>query len=86
VNPNASAEGIRKMMSNSDIATQLFSGAVSLAGLVLVFLGFIVSNYGSFDKQGQDAVKTMYQWRAWLAFIGFISERRINYHSVIKEY
>ena len=60
-------------MSNVDIAAQLFSGAASLAGMVLVFLGFVVAHYESFDKLGKAVVKGKYKSRAILAFWGFIS-------------
>lgn len=60
-------------MDPQAILGQLFGGGAALAGLILVFLGGILTSYDSYDPTAQKAVRTKYLVRAWLAFAGFAS-------------
>lgn len=55
-----------------NILGQLFAGGTALAGLVLVFLGGILTAYDSYETEGKSAVVATYKCRAWLAFAGFL--------------
>jgi hypothetical protein len=50
----------------------LFAGGTALAGLVLVFLGGILTAYDSYETEDKSAVAATYKRRAWLAFAGFL--------------
>ncbi len=54
-----------------NILGQLLAGGAALAGLVLVFLGSIVSAYESFEPTSRRAIRLRYRWRVWAAFSGF---------------
>jgi hypothetical protein len=56
-----------------NILGQLFAGGTALAGLVLVFMGSILTAYDSFDATAKRSVRAKYQKRAWIAFLGFIA-------------
>src|SRR5438876_10298448 len=55
-----------------DLINLLFGGGVALAGLILVFLGGVISAFDSFDETAKDAVRGGYRRRAWLGFSGFV--------------
>ena len=42
----------------------------SLAGLILIYIGVLVSSYGTYQAQEQRSVRAKFQVRAWLAFVG----------------
>lgn len=42
----------------------------ALAGLILVYIGMVVTTYGGYRAEEQRAVKGKLQMRAWLAFVG----------------
>jgi hypothetical protein len=44
-----------------DVAGDRFSGASALAGLILVFLGGVLSSYDSFDTDAKFAVRARYR-------------------------
>lgn len=50
----------------------LFNGALSLAGLVLVFLGVSLGAFGSFDPEQQTAVRGHYFVRSFLSLCCFL--------------
>lgn len=54
------------------ISGELVSASAAVAGLILVFLGFQVSSFASYQKQEQRAVLGHFRPRAWLAFAGFV--------------
>jgi len=55
-----------------NVAGDVAASAVALAGLILVFLGYISTSFDSYEKTEQNAVRARYQWRAWFAFAGFV--------------
>jgi hypothetical protein len=60
------------MPSAVNVAGDVASAATALAGLILVFLGAIASSFASYQKQEQASVRSRFQLRAWLAFVGFV--------------
>jgi hypothetical protein len=56
-----------------NVLGQLFAGGAALAGLVLVFLGSIITAYDAYETTDKPAVKGKYQRRAWIAFAGFLA-------------
>lgn len=51
----------------------IFTDGTALAGLVLVFLGALLTSFDGYDAEGQSAVRRKYQRRARLALSGFIA-------------
>ena len=64
-------EGRLTAEETKNLLGQIFAGGTALAGLVLVFLGSVLASYDSFEPTARRAIKSKYQWRAWLAFAGF---------------
>jgi hypothetical protein len=54
-----------------EIAGDISAAGAALAGLILVFIGGASTSFDSYEKQEQHAVRTRYQTRAWIAFVGF---------------
>jgi hypothetical protein len=52
------------------ITGDLVGAGAAFSGLVLVFLGFAVSSFDSYDSTQKRSVRTRFQWRTWLAFSG----------------
>src|SRR5689334_9560434 len=53
------------------VADQVLTASTALAGLILVFIGSVVSAYDGYETPDQPAVRARYQWRGWFAFAGF---------------
>jgi hypothetical protein len=51
----------------------IFTGGTALAGLILVFLGALLTSFDGYGAEGQSAVRRKYQHRAWLALSGFVA-------------
>lgn len=56
------------LAASGDIA----SAATALGGLILVFIGFAVAEYGSYDATQQRAVRLTFQRRGALGFAAFV--------------
>ena len=61
------------MPSAIEISGDISSAGAALAGLILVFLGAASTSFDSYERQEQHAVRSRYQTRAWIAFVGFAS-------------
>ena len=70
--PSVEAANLKEQDAQA-ILGQLFSGGTALAGLVLVFLGGILTAYDTYDATAQVIVGPKYRRRAWLGFWGFLS-------------
>lgn len=55
------------------VGEQLPAVAISLAGLILVFLGLTVTARDSYSAENRRAVRAKYRTRCWTAFSGFLS-------------
>lgn len=53
-----------------NIATDIITAGTALAGLLLVFLGNAVAEFGEYDAEATDVVSTRYKRKALSAFIG----------------
>lgn len=58
-------------MDGTAVSQEVVGAATALAGLILIYIGVLVSSYGSYQAQEQRAVRTKFQVRAWIAFVGF---------------
>jgi len=58
-------------MDAGSVAEQVLTAGTALAGLILVFLGNIVSGYESYERQARASVRARFQRRGWFAFVGF---------------
>jgi divalent metal cation (Fe/Co/Zn/Cd) transporter len=70
---SAACGGLLTPEDAKNILGQLFAGGTALAGLVLVFLGGVLTSYDSFDAVAKKSVRRKYRARAWLAFSGFLT-------------
>lgn len=52
------------------VTSDVISAGTALAGLILVYVGFQVSDYGSYRPTERKAVKSKFQLRVVLALIG----------------
>jgi len=66
-------EAVQQIHAGPFSPDSLFSGSLSLAGLVLVFLGIVLTAFNSFATEDQNAVRTKYRCQAILTFLGFLS-------------
>lgn len=60
------------MAGITEVAGDIASAASAVAGLALVFIGIISSSFDSYQKSEQATVRSLYQRRAWIAFVGFV--------------
>lgn len=58
-------------MDGTAVSQEVVGAATALAGLILIYIGVLVSTYGSFQPQEQRSVRSKFRVRAWLAFVGF---------------
>ena|SRR5579864_5953440 len=65
--------GLQELKDLKDLAGDLFTGGTALAGLVLVFLGGIVSAYDSFSREDKPFVRDRYRRNGALALGGFLA-------------
>jgi hypothetical protein len=59
-------------MDSAGVVGNLIGAGSTLAALLLVFLGAVVSNYSSLDAPQKEAVLRQYRFRAWSALAGFV--------------
>lgn len=55
------------------VAEQLVGASAALAGLILVFLGVVLTAWDSYDTTAKPAVRSKYWNRALIAFGGLLS-------------
>jgi uncharacterized membrane protein YdjX (TVP38/TMEM64 family) len=58
------------MVDPLELAADVVTGATALAGLILVYLGMVVSGFAGFQREQQATVRAAHQLRAWFAFVG----------------
>jgi hypothetical protein len=51
----------------------VFQGGVALAGLILVFLGFVFTAFDAYDEEQKKSVRKKYHARATQSLIGFVA-------------
>lgn len=57
-------------MDGLSVSGEIVTAGTALAGLILIYIGALVTSYGSFAATEQKSVKGKFQQRAWLAFVG----------------
>ena len=57
----------------TEIVKQVFAGSTALAGLVLVFLGGVLTAYETYDAEQKSTIRGRFKRRAWIAFSGFVA-------------
>jgi uncharacterized membrane protein len=55
-----------------EVGGDISAAAAALAGLLLVFLGALAVAFEGYQPQERNPIRSRYQRRAWLAFIGFL--------------
>jgi hypothetical protein len=60
------------MVDSIGIAGDVITGAVALAGLILVYLGSVASSFAGFEREQQTTIKSTFQLRAWFGFAGMV--------------
>jgi len=50
----------------------VIAAGTALAGLILVYLGSVASEYGGFRTEDQGAVRSKFRRRAWFAVLGIV--------------
>lgn len=61
----------RVRVDGNAVSSEVVGAGTALAGLVLIYIGVLVSSYGGYQAQEQKAVRGKFQARAWFAFVGF---------------
>jgi hypothetical protein len=59
-------------VNGTAVSSEVVGAGTALAGLILIYVGLLVSSYGSHQPQELKAVLGKYQTRAWFAFVGFL--------------
>jgi hypothetical protein len=59
-------------LNSVSIAGEVVTAATALAGLILVYLGSLASDYASYQPQEKKTVKPKIQKRALVSFVGLI--------------
>ncbi len=57
-------------MNGLAVTGEVVTAGTALAGLILIYIGALVTGYGGYGATEQKSVKSKFQQRAWLAFIG----------------
>ena len=63
------AEGAKGVLT---LGGDVIAAGTVLAGLILVYLGGVATEYAGFDRTAQPAVRTRFMRRAWFAAIGIV--------------
>lgn len=58
-------------MNGVSASGEVVTAGTALAGLILIYIGSLVTSYGSYQAQEQKTVRNKFLGRAWLAFVGF---------------
>ena len=59
-------------MDGVAVAGEVVTAGTALAGLILIYIGSLVTAYGSYQAVEQKSVKLRFLARAWLGFVGFL--------------
>jgi hypothetical protein len=58
-------------MDGVSASGEVVTAGTALAGLILIYIGSLVTSYGSYQPQEQKSVRLRFLGRAWIAFVGF---------------
>jgi hypothetical protein len=60
------------MASPTEIGGDIVAAGAALAGLMLVYMGYLSASYGSFDTTAHGSVRPSFRRRIWFAFAGLL--------------
>ena len=55
-----------------DTAGDIASASTALCGLLLVFIGFITTSFGTYEADAQSTLRKSFLRKGWLSFVGFL--------------
>src|SRR5687768_15587351 len=58
-------------MDGTAVSGEVVTAGTALAGLILIYIGSLVTAFGGYQAQEQKSVKLRFLTRAWTAFVGF---------------
>jgi len=58
-------------MDGISVAGEVVTAGTALAGLILIYIGSLVTAFGTYQPQEQKSVRIRFLGRAWIAFVGF---------------
>lgn len=58
-------------MDGISASGEVVTAGTALAGLILIYIGSLVTAYGGYQPQEQRSVRFRFLARAWIAFVGF---------------
>ncbi|MGN6818247.1 MAG: hypothetical protein ACTHJR_06205 [Sphingomonas sp.] len=59
-------------MNGLNVSGEVVTAGTALAGLILIYIGSLVTVYGGYGATEQKSVKLRFLARAWIVFVGFI--------------
>jgi hypothetical protein len=58
-------------MNGLNVSGEVVTAGTALAGLILIYIGSLVTAFGAYQPAEQKAVRLKFLGRAWIAFVGF---------------
>jgi hypothetical protein len=58
-------------MNGVGVSGEVVTAGTALAGLILIYIGSLVTSFGTYQPQEQKSVRLKFLGRAWIAFVGF---------------
>ena len=59
-------------MNGITVSGEVVTAGTALAGLILIYIGSLVTSYGGYQPQERKTIILRFLSRAWLAFVGFL--------------
>ena len=60
-------------MDGLGVADDVVTAGTALGGLILIYIGSMVTEFGSYTAVEQKSVRGRFAVRGWLAFVGFVA-------------
>ena len=57
-------------MDGANLSSEVVTAGTALAGLILIYIGALITSFGSYQASEQKSVKFRFLGRAWLSFVG----------------
>jgi len=58
-------------MDGTSVSGEVVTAGTALAGLILIYIGSLVTAFGSYEPTEQKTVRFKFFARAWMSFVGF---------------
>ena len=58
-------------MDGAIVSGEVVTAGTALAGLILIYIGSLVTAFGSYQPTEQKSVRMKFLARAWMSFVGF---------------